>query len=133
MAFNISGGLHHAAAGQASGFCVFNDPAVAINYLPREGAKGRLRGHRRPPRGRRAGGVYDNDQALTVSVHESGRYLFPGTGFVSESGSGPGIGYSVNVPLYPYTDDETYMEVFRAAVLPILKAFGPDVLVSSWG
>jgi acetoin utilization protein AcuC len=133
VAFNISGGLHHAAAGQASGFCVFNDPAVAINYLLGRG----LRVAYVDIDAHHGDGVqeafYDNDQALTVSIHESGRYLFPGTGFVSESGSGPGVGYSVNVPLYPYTDDETYMEVFRAAVLPILKAFGPDVLVSQLG
>ena len=133
VAFNISGGLHHAAAGQASGFCVFNDPAVAINYLLGRG----LRVAYVDIDAHHGDGVqeafYDNDQALTVSIHESGRYLFPGTGFVSESGSGPGVGYSVNLPLYPYTDDETYMEVFRAAVLPILKAFGPDVLVSQLG
>ena len=133
VAFNISGGLHHAAAGQASGFCVFNDPAVAINYLLGRG----LRVAYVDIDAHHGDGVqeafYDNDQALTVSIHESGRYLFPGTGFVSESGSGPGVGYSVNVPLYPYTDDETYMEVFRAAVLPLLKAFNPDVLVSQLG
>ena len=133
VAFNISGGLHHAAAGHASGFCVFNDPAVAINYLLGRGLKVAyldIDAHH-------GDGVqeafYDNDQVLTVSIHESGRYLFPGTGFLSELGSGRGVGYSVNLPLYPYTDDETYLQVFREAVLPILKAFGPDVLVSQLG
>ena len=133
VAFNISGGLHHAAAGHASGFCVFNDPAVAINYLLGRGmriAYVDIDAHH-------GDGVqeafYEDDRVLTVSIHESGRYLFPGTGFVSEVGSGAGVGYSVNLPLYPYTDDETYLQVFRDAVLPLLKAFAPDVLVTQLG
>ena len=133
VAFNISGGLHHAAATHASGFCVFNDPAVAINYLLGRGMRVAyvdIDAHH-------GDGVqeafYEDDRVLTVSIHESGRYLFPGTGFVSEMGSGVGVGYSINLPLYPYTDDETYLEVFRDAVLPILKAFSPDVLVSQLG
>ena len=133
VAFNISGGLHHASAGHASGFCVFNDPAVAINYLLGRG----MRVAYLDIDAHHGDGVqeafYDSDQVLTISIHESGRYLFPGTGFVSELGSGVGAGYSVNVPLYPYTDDETYLQVFGEAVLPILKAFGPDVLVSQLG
>ena len=133
VAFNISGGLHHAAAGHASGFCVFNDPAVAINYLLERGMRVAyvdIDAHH-------GDGVqeafYEDDRVLTISIHESGRYLFPGTGFVSEIGSGTGVGYSVNLPLYPYTDDETYIEVFRDAVLPLLKAFAPDVLVTQLG
>ena len=133
VAFNISGGLHHATAGHASGFCVFNDPAVAINYLLGRGmriAYVDIDAHH-------GDGVqeafYEDDRVLTVSIHESGRYLFPGTGFVSEVGSGAGVGYSVNLPLYPYTDDETYLQVFREAVLPLLKAFAPDVLVTQLG
>ena len=132
-AFNISGGLHHAAAGHASGFCVFNDPAVAINYLLGRGMRVAyvdIDAHH-------GDGVqeafYEDDRVLTISIHESGRYLFPGTGFVSEIGSGTGVGYSVNLPLYPYTGDETYLEVFRDAVLPLLKAFAPDVLVTQLG
>jgi acetoin utilization protein AcuC len=76
---------------------------------------------------------YDEPRVLTISLHESGRYLFPGTGFVSESGSGTGKGYSVNVPLYPYTGDEGYMAAFMEVAPPLLKAFAPDVLVTQLG
>ena len=103
VAFNISGGLHHAAAGQASGFCVFNDPALAIHYFLRRGMRVAyvdIDAHH-------GDGVQDaffaDNRVLTISVHESGRYLFPGTGFVAELGQGEGRGYSVNLPLFPYT------------------------------
>ena len=74
-----------------------------------------------------------DDRVLTISVHESGRYLFPGTGFVEELGEGQGVGYSVNLPLYPYTNDELYLETFHAVVPPLLRAFAPDVLVTQLG
>ncbi|MCH7606242.1 MAG: acetoin utilization protein AcuC, partial [Chloroflexi bacterium] len=76
---------------------------------------------------------FGDDQVLTISVHESGRYLFPGTGFVTELGTGDGVGYSVNLPLYPYTGDELYLEAFHDVVPPLLHAFGPDVLVTQLG
>ena len=123
VAFSISGGLHHASAGHASGFCVFNDPALAIKYF-------RQRGLRVPYvdiDAHHGDGVqeafFDDDQVLTISVHESGQYLFPGTGFVKELGVGKGAGYSVNLPLYPYTGDEIYLEAFYEVVPPLLRAF----------
>jgi len=76
---------------------------------------------------------YDTDQVLTISTHESGRFLFPGTGFVDEAGTGKGRGYSVNVPLFPYTGDDTYLWAFRAVVIPLVKAFKPDVLFTQLG
>ena len=100
-AFSISGGLHHAAPDHASGFCVFNDPALAIHYLLRRG----LRVAYVDIDAHHGDGVqhafYEDDRVLTISVHESGQYLFPGTGFVQELGAGRGAGYSVNLPLYP--------------------------------
>ena len=78
-------------------------------------------------------GFYDTDQVLTISMHESGEYLFPGTGFVQEIGTGTGRGFAVNVPLFPYTDDETYLWAFREVVPPLLGAFKPDVLVTQLG
>ena len=132
-AFTISGGLHHAAAGHASGFCVFNDPVVAINYLLGQGLKVAyvdIDAHH-------GDGVqaafYDTDAVLTISTHESGQFLFPGTGFVNELGAGKGRGYSVNVPLFPYTSDETYLWAFGEVVIPLVRAFGPDVLVTQLG
>ncbi len=133
VAFNISGGLHHAAAGHASGFCIFNDPVIAITYFLEQGKRVAyvdIDAHH-------GDGVqeafFDDDRALTISLHESGRFLFPGTGFTSESGSSEGSGYAVNLPLYPYTEDELYLWAFREVVLPLVKAFAPDVLVTQLG
>jgi acetoin utilization protein AcuC len=133
VAFNISGGLHHAAPDHASGFCVFNDPAIAIKYLLSCG----LRVAYVDIDAHHGDGVqqafYDDDRVLTISLHESGQFLFPGTGFVSEMGASKGMGYSVNLPLYPYTDDEIYLWAFREVVPPLLRAFAPDVLVTQLG
>ena len=133
VAFSISGGLHHAAVGHASGFCVFNDPALAIKYLLARGMRVAyvdIDAHH-------GDGVQDafldDDRVLTISVHESGEFLFPGTGFVKELGVGKGTGYSVNLPLYPYTDDEIYLQAFHNVVPPLLRAFAPDVMVSQLG
>jgi len=132
-AFNISGGLHHAAQGHASGFCVFNDPALAIKYFLELG----LRVAYVDIDAHHGDGVqnffYDDDRVLTISIHESGQFLFPGTGHVAEVGSGKGIGYSVNLPLYPYTDDDIFLEIFREVAPPLLRAFAPDVLVTQLG
>ena len=76
---------------------------------------------------------YDDPRVLTISLHESGRYLFPGTGFASETGAGAGAGYAVNLPLYPYTDDEIYLEAFEAIVPPLVQAFAPDLLLTQLG
>jgi acetoin utilization protein AcuC len=133
VAFNISGGLHHAAAGHASGFCVFNDPALAVHHFLRRG----MRVAYIDVDAHHGDGVqeafYDDDRVLTISVHESGRYLFPGTGFVGELGQGRARGYSVNLPLFPYTSDDVYLDAFRQVVPPLIRAFGPDVLVTQLG
>ena len=132
-AFNISGGLHHAMPDHAYGFCVFNDPAIAIHKFLREGMRVAyvdIDCHH-------GDGVqhafYSTDRVLTISLHESGAFLFPGTGFVQETGAGVGRGYSVNVPLYPYTSDEVYLWAFREIVPPLLDAFRPDALVTQLG
>ena len=132
-AFSISGGLHHAMPGYAYGFCVFNDPVIAINALLKKGLKVAyvdIDCHH-------GDGVqlayYDTDAVLTISVHESGTFLFPGTGHVQETGAGRGRGYSVNLPLYPYTRPDLYLWAFREVVPPLLERFGPDVLVTQLG
>jgi len=132
VAFNISGGLHHAAPGHASGFCIFNDPAIAVMRAVNEGMRVAyvdIDAHH-------GDGVqnafYADDRVLTVSLHESGRYLFPGSGGAAEIGAGVGTGYAVSVPLAPYTDDETYLWAF-AQVVPLVARFEPDLLVSQLG
>ena len=132
-AFSPAGGLHHAMAGSASGFCIFNDPVVAINVLRKRG----LRVAYVDIDVHHGDGVqaafYGDADVLTISTHESGRWLFPGTGHARETGEGAGTGYSVNLPLFPYTDDDVFLEAFDAVVPPLVKAFAPDVLATQLG
>ncbi len=132
-AFSISGGLHHAMPGYAYGFCVFNDPVIAIKRLLAEDMKVAyvdIDCHH-------GDGVqhafYETDQVLTISLHESGAFLFPGTGFTQETGAGVGRGFAVNLPLYPYTTDDVYLWAFREVVPRLLDAFRPDALVTQLG
>jgi Deacetylases, including yeast histone deacetylase and acetoin utilization protein len=132
-AFHFAGGLHHAMADRASGFCYVNDAVLAIMTLRRRGLKVAyvdIDAHH-------GDGVqfafYDDPTVLTISTHERGDRLFPGTGFVEEVGEGAGVGYSVNLPLQPFTDDAVYEPAFEAVVPPLLRAFAPDALVIQLG
>ena len=133
-AVNLSGGLHHAMRDRASGFCVYDDPAVAIAWLLAEGAE---RVAYVDVDVHHGDGVqaafYDDPRVLTVSLHESGRTLFPGTGFAHESGTGDGIGHAVNVALPPGTGDVSWLAAFEAVVPPVLRAFRPQLLVTQHG
>lgn len=133
-AFNPAGGLHHAMRDRASGFCIYDDPAAAIEWLLRNGAERIAYVDVDTHHG---DGVqeffYDDPRVLTISLHESGRYLFPGTGFPDEIGEGDARGTSLNVPLPPATPGDVYLEVFDAVVPPALDAFAPDVLVTQLG
>jgi len=133
IAFSISGGLHHALASRASGFCYVNDPVIAIMSLLRKGRRVMyvdIDAHH-------GDGVqaafYETDKVLTVSIHESGYHLFPGSGFEHETGKGRGEGYSVNIPLPPSTDDELFLYAFNEIVPPLFGSFKPDILVSQLG
>jgi acetoin utilization protein AcuC len=132
-AFAFAGGLHHALPNRASGFCYLNDAVLAIQALRARG----LRVCYVDIDAHHGDGVqfafYDSPDVLTISTHERGDRLFPGTGFVDEIGTGAGRGYSVNVPLHPHTDDEVYLEAFDAVVPPLVRAFGPDVVVAQLG
>jgi acetoin utilization protein AcuC len=135
VAFNVGGGLHHAHRRRAAGFCIFNDAAVAIaQLLAVHGAK---RVAYLDIDAHHGDGVqeafYDRPEVLTISLHESGRFLFPGTGDVDEMGEGDGVGYSVNVPLAPWTDDDTYRWTFEEVVPPLIQAYQPDYLVAGLG
>jgi acetoin utilization protein AcuC len=133
VAFNGAGGLHHAMASRASGFCIYNDPAIACGLMADRGLKVAyvdIDAHH-------GDGVqaafYDTDQVLTISLHQDGRTIFPGTGSADERGTGAGAGYSVNVALPPFTDDAAYVRAFEAVVPPLLERFRPDVLVTQQG
>src|SRR4030088_3603969 len=132
-AFSPSGGLHHAHRARASGFCTYDDPAIACRWLKDQG-------HRVAyvdvdvHHGDGVEGVFESDpDVLTISLHESGRYLFPGTGFPEDSGVGSGRGSAANLPFLPYTWDEPWLEGFEKVVPPLLRRFKPTVLVTQDG
>ena len=133
VAVNFSGGLHHAMPNHASGFCIFDDPVIAIKHMAAAGARVAYVDIDCHHGDGVQAGFYETDQVLTISLHESGEFLFPGTGFTHETGVGAGRGYAVNVPLYPHTDDDTYLWAFREVVPPLVTAFKPDVLVTQLG
>ncbi len=133
IAFNISGGLHHALASQASGFCYINDPVIVITSLLK---KGRRLAYIDVDVHHGDGvqdAFYRSDKVLTISLHESGHRLFPGTGFEDEIGEGKGEGYSVNVPLPVSCDDELFVYAFDEIVPQMIDKFRPDIVVSQLG
>ena len=134
IAFAPAGGVHHhAMSGHAAGFGVFNDAVIAMNAMVEAGLRvayididchhgdGVQMGH------------YESDQVLTISIHESGQWLFPGTGYVQEIGSGDGTGYSVNIPLAPYTQDDDWHAAFDEVIPPLVREFKPDILFTQLG
>jgi acetoin utilization protein AcuC len=133
LAFNPSGGYHHAHPQQASGFCFLNDVVLACLELRNAGKKVLfldLDVHH-------CDGVseffYNSPDVMTLSLHESGKTLFPGTGFTDEIGAKEGLGFSVNIPLPVGTYDGAYDKVFREVALPLILAFQPDALVVEFG
>jgi acetoin utilization protein AcuC len=135
-AFNAAGGLHHAMPARASGFCVYDDPAVAIAWLLREGAE-RIAyvdvdvHHGDGPQAI----FYDDPRVLTVSIHEYAPEIgfFPGTGGLTERGGASAPGSAINLPLPPGTSGAAWLEAFRTVVPPAVRRFAPDVLVTQLG
>lgn len=132
--FHPAGGFHHAWAERASGFCVYNDISIAIAHILRATEAKVLYIDFDAHHG---DGVqrsfYDDPRVMTVSFHETGRYLFPGTGDILELGNGSGRGYSVNIPLEPFTEDDSYIEAMNSLLPPLALSFAPDVIVSAHG
>jgi acetoin utilization protein AcuC len=131
---SIAGGLHHAMRRAASGFCVYNDPAVAIKWLLSAGAS---RVAYVDVDVHHGDGVqaafYDDPRVLTISLHEHPASLFPGTGLPGETGAGEGVGHAVNVALPAGTSDAQWLRAFDAVVPPLLRAFKPEILVTQHG
>jgi acetoin utilization protein AcuC len=135
-AFQPGGGLHHAHPDRASGFCIYNDVALAIRYA--------LDG---PPNLQRVAyldidahhgdgvmyGFYDDGRLLDIDFHQDGRTIFPGTGAVAETGRGDGTGLKVNLPLPPGAGDEAFRPLFRRIVPPLLRSFRPELIVVQHG
>ncbi|WP_018665442.1 acetoin utilization protein AcuC [Heyndrickxia acidiproducens] len=133
-ALHLGGGLHHGFRGKASGFCIYNDTSIAIQSI-RENYHARVLyvdtdAHH-------GDGVqwafYDDENVCTFSIHETGRYLFPGTGNVNEWGMGKGYGYSFNLPVDAFTEDESWLECYTEALVRIAEYFQPDVIVTQNG
>lgn len=135
IGFNPAGGLHHAQKNKASGFCIFNDIAVAIHHLKK--LKKNIRIAYVDIDAHHGDGVqwmfYNDPNVLTVSFHESGKFLFPGTGEVQEIGEGNGKGFSINFPLLPGTSNRMFIKLFRHCIPRILEAYSPDILFTQLG
>ena len=133
-AVNIGGGLHHAMRGHASGFCIYNDVALAIRWLLDHGAQ---RVAYVDVDAHHGDGVqamfYDDPRVLTISIHEGPQTLFPGTGYATETGGEGAEGSSVNVALPPGTSDAGWLRAFHAVVPPLVREFKPDILVTQHG
>jgi acetoin utilization protein AcuC len=131
---NIAGGLHHAMRDHASGFCIYNDPAIAIKWLLDQGAEriGYVDIDVHHGDGVQAA-FYNDPRVLTISLHESPVTLFPGTGRFSEAGGPDAEGSSVNVALPAGTSDAGWLRAFHAVVPALLRSFRPQILVSQHG
>jgi len=134
IVFNVNGGLHHGKPAYAEGFCYVNDIAVAINYLLKLGFKRIMYVDLDAHHGYGVqDAFYDTDEVLFLSLNQSGDTIYQGTGFESEMGAGRGYGYTVNVPLPEYTDDEAYGRVFDEVFHPLVKSYGPELIVAQIG
>jgi acetoin utilization protein AcuC len=131
---NITGGLHHAMRGRASGFCIYNDVAIGIQHLLDQGAERVAYVDVDVHHGDGVERIFWNDpRVLTISLHETGQMLFPGTGFPKDLGGPDAAGSAVNVALPPGTGDGGWLRAFHAVVPPLLREFRPDVLVTQHG
>jgi acetoin utilization protein AcuC len=133
-ALHLGGGLHHAMPNKGSGFCVYNDAAVAIASIRK---KYNARVMYIDTDVHHGDGVqwmfYTDPDILTLSIHETGKYLFPGTGAVNERGEDSGFGYSLNIPMEPYTEDESWLECFADVFHQAIQSFRPDIIISQHG
>jgi acetoin utilization protein AcuC len=133
-AVNISGGLHHAMRDRASGFCIYDDPAVAIAWMLSQGAERIVYVDVDVHHGDGVeAAFYDDPRVMTVSLHESGRYLFPGTGWPDQCGAGDALGTNVNVALPMGTGDAGWLRAFDAVVPPLVRAFRPQLMLTQQG
>jgi acetoin utilization protein AcuC len=131
---SVSGGLHHAMPGRASGFCVYDDPAIAIAWLLRQGVERVAYVDIDVHHGDGVQAVFWNEpRVLTISLHESGRTLFPGTGFTEEIGGPNARGTAINVPFPAGTNDQAWHAAFDEVVPAALREFAPGFLVTQHG
>ena len=133
IAFNLLGGFHHAMPAHAGGFCFLNDVGLACDSLAHAGKRVvylDVDAHH-------GDGVqeifYERSDVFTISMHESGKTLFPWGGFENEMGRGPGLGFNANIPLPAQAHDDAFLVAFERVVLPLIGAYRPDVIVLELG
>ncbi|MCQ6274414.1 acetoin utilization protein AcuC [Bacillus sp. V3B] len=133
-ALHLGGGLHHGFSGKASGFCIYNDCSVAMKYIQE---KYHARVLYIDTDAHHGDGVqwsfYDDPNVCTLSIHETGRYLFPGTGSINERGQGEGYGYSFNIPVDAFTEDESWLDCYKKAIHEVAAFFKPDIILTQNG
>ncbi|MZQ81714.1 acetoin utilization protein AcuC [Paenibacillus sp. 5J-6] len=133
-ALHLGGGLHHALQSKGAGFCVYNDASAAIAHAKETYGAKVLYVDTDVHHG---DGVqwsfYADPQVCTLSIHETGKFLFPGTGAVNERGEGDAFGTSINVPMEPYTEDESWLECFGEVLTETIARFQPDIIISQHG
>lgn len=134
-AYHLAGGLHHAFESKAAGFCIYNDAVIAIKhileqyedikilYIDTDVHHGDGVQH----------AFYSEERVCTYSIHETGKYLYPGTGFQYEKGIEQGYGTCFNVPLEPYTEDESWLDCFETTITKVAETFKPDIIISQHG
>lgn len=133
-AANFTGGWHHAQRTHASGFCIYNDTAVTIASLLQEYEARILYVDIDAHHGDGVqAAFYDEPRVMTFSIHETGRYLFPGTGHLLEMGQGAGRGFSVNIPVDAYTEDDSWLEALTSLLPSLAESFHPDLIISQHG
>lgn len=131
---SLAGGLHHGFIGRASGFCIYNDSSIAIEYMRKNYG---LKVLYIDTDAHHGDGVqfsfYNTNEVMTYSIHETGRYLFPGTGSTTERGDDAGFGFSVNLPVDAFTEDESFLNIFEDSLEKAIIKFKPDILLSQNG
>lgn len=131
---SLAGGLHHGFSGKASGFCVYNDTAIACEYMAKKYDKKVLYIDTDAHHG---DGVqwtfYNRSDIITYSIHETGRYLFPGTGSATERGTEDGFGYTVNLPIDAFTENQSFIDIFKMSTERVVKTVKPDIILSQNG
>ncbi len=131
--FNPIGGFHHAGKNHAGGFCYINDIVIAAADLVRKGKRVAYIDIDVHHGNGVQNAFYRSNNVLTISIHESGRTLYPWSGFENETGEGDGFGYNVNIPLLKGTDDEVYVYAFESIVPPLIESFKPDIVFAQIG
>lgn len=133
LVFNPSGGLHHAHADRSGGFCYLNDVVIAAKLLAQAGKRVLVLDIDVHHCDGVQDAFFDSNQVTVISLHESGKTLFPGTGYADEIGAGDGLGHTVNFPLPVGTYDDAYYSLFTGTVLPLIRQIAPDVLIVEVG